>query len=35
MKKIKNFAKRVARAYMRNCNEVYGPCLRAGISPFI
>jgi len=35
MKKIKNFFKKMLKAYLDGANEMYGPAIRAGINPFI
>lgn len=35
MKKVKNLLKRCVKGYINGLNEAYGPCLKAGVNPFI
>ena len=35
MKKVKNLLKRCVKGYISGLNEAYGPCLKAGVNPFI
>lgn len=34
-KKMKKFLKKIGKEYMKGINEMYGPCLRCGVNPFI
>lgn len=34
-KKLKAILKKFGAKYMQGVNEVYGPCIRYGINPFI
>ena len=34
-KKVKNFVKSLTKSYFEGFNRLYGPCIEAGISPFI
>ena len=35
MKKVKRILKRLGKNYLKGLNEMYGPCLRCGVNPFI
>ena len=34
-KRVKNLVKRVTTSYLEGFNKLYGPCINAGINPFI
>ena len=35
MKKVKRILRKLGNNYLKGLNEMYGPCLRCGVNPFI
>ena len=34
-RKVKNLIKRIGNSYIEGFNRLYGPCINAGVNPFV